>query len=82
MASAAAVDTMPDALRQSRYHMKRCFARYAYLISVDTSFFSRLAGKIMTLFSNMVSVENLKVHWKGKKTDEAPAVAGGDGANH
>ncbi|KAL0341669.1 UNVERIFIED_CONTAM: Sucrose synthase 7 [Sesamum calycinum] len=27
MASAAAVDTMPDALRQSRYHMKRCFAR-------------------------------------------------------
>ncbi|XP_068303579.1 sucrose synthase 5-like [Pyrus communis] len=35
MASAAAVkrsdsiaDTMPDALRQSRYHMKRCFAKY------------------------------------------------------
>ncbi|KAG8378645.1 hypothetical protein BUALT_Bualt07G0006900 [Buddleja alternifolia] len=28
MASAAAVDTMPDALRQSRYHMKRCFARF------------------------------------------------------
>ncbi|KAM1061202.1 hypothetical protein FF1_025717 [Malus domestica] len=35
MASAAAIkrsdsiaDTMPDALRQSRYHMKRCFAKY------------------------------------------------------
>ncbi|KAG6420910.1 hypothetical protein SASPL_117454 [Salvia splendens] len=28
MASAAAVDTMPDALRQSRYHMKRCFTRF------------------------------------------------------
>ncbi|KAH6806761.1 sucrose synthase 6 [Perilla frutescens var. frutescens] len=28
MASAAAMDTMPDALRQSRYHMKRCFARF------------------------------------------------------
>ncbi|KAI3464193.1 hypothetical protein Pfo_020856 [Paulownia fortunei] len=28
MASAAAVDTMPDALRQSRYQMKRCFARF------------------------------------------------------
>lgn len=22
------VDNMPDALRQSRYHMKRCFAKY------------------------------------------------------
>ncbi|XP_051136647.1 sucrose synthase 7-like [Andrographis paniculata] len=29
MASVAAVDTMPDALRHSRYHMKRCFARFA-----------------------------------------------------
>ncbi|KAL3618100.1 Sucrose synthase 6 [Castilleja foliolosa] len=28
MASASAVDTMPDALRQSRYHMKRCFSRF------------------------------------------------------
>lgn len=35
MASATALkrsdsitDNMPDALRQSRYHMKRCFARY------------------------------------------------------
>ncbi|GFP99070.1 sucrose synthase 6 [Phtheirospermum japonicum] len=28
MASAASVDTMPDALRQSRYHMKRCFSRF------------------------------------------------------
>jgi len=22
------IDNMPDALRQSRYHMKRCFAKY------------------------------------------------------
>lgn len=35
MASAPAIkrsesiaDSMPDALRQSRYHMKRCFAKY------------------------------------------------------
>ncbi|KAL2253888.1 UNVERIFIED_CONTAM: Sucrose synthase 6 [Sesamum indicum] len=28
MASVAAVDTMPDALRQSQYHMKRCFDRF------------------------------------------------------
>ncbi|XP_057812386.1 sucrose synthase 7-like isoform X2 [Salvia miltiorrhiza] len=28
MASAAVVDTMPEALRQSRYHMKRCFTRF------------------------------------------------------
>lgn len=26
--SESIVDTMPEALRQSRYHMKRCFARY------------------------------------------------------
>ncbi|KAL9170938.1 hypothetical protein ABFS82_04G178700 [Erythranthe guttata] len=26
--SSAAMDTMPDALRQSRYHMKRCFSRF------------------------------------------------------
>ncbi|KAK4426997.1 Sucrose synthase 6 [Sesamum alatum] len=28
MASVAAVDLMPDALRQSQYHMKRCFERF------------------------------------------------------
>ncbi|KAL0364467.1 UNVERIFIED_CONTAM: Sucrose synthase 5 [Sesamum angustifolium] len=28
MASVAAVDTMPDALRQSQHHMKRCFDRF------------------------------------------------------
>lgn len=34
MASTSAADTMPDALRQSRYHMKRCFARYIYYICI------------------------------------------------
>ncbi|KAI5673924.1 hypothetical protein M9H77_14288 [Catharanthus roseus] len=28
MASSAIIDGMPDVLRQSRYHMKRCFARF------------------------------------------------------
>lgn len=26
--SESVLDTMPEALRQSRYHMKRCFAKY------------------------------------------------------
>lgn len=26
--SESIADTMPEALRQSRYHMKRCFAKY------------------------------------------------------
>lgn len=83
MASAAAVDTMPDALRQSRYHMKRCFARY--LINVDTSFlvlsqFATVFGMNCLEFFPMLAfeifVEILKFYWNGKKADEAPAFTG------
>lgn len=32
-------DTMPDALKQSRFHMKKCFARYTFC---KTKFYSKL----------------------------------------
>lgn len=45
---------------------------YTYMICVES----------IILFSYPAFVEPLKVYWKGQKANEAPAVAGGDRADH